>query len=550
MRLFPFLSWPRPSRESAQADLLAAITVASVVIPQSVAYASLAGMPLVTGLYACLLPTLVGALWGSAPRLATGPVALTSILTMSSLSVLAVPGSETWVRYAIWLAIMAGVIQVALGVLRGTWLFNLVSLPVLHGFTQAATLLIIVSQLPHLLGVAAEATRGNLLHISATGLHAASAVFGVSALAWLLMCRRVLPRFPAIALAAALGGFVSWAVDFESLGGAVVGSLPGGLPALAFPVAVSGPELLALIPVAVTIALISFVETMSSAKSEAVTMDKPWDAAQEAVGQGLAKIVSGFSGAFPVSTSFSRSALNRYAGARSSWATLFAVVLVALFVEYAISAMRTIPMAVLAAIIVTPLLPMLTVGSWRQFWRLSKVECCIGVATLIGTFVFAPALHWGVALGIALTLLKFMWSHLHPRIIEIGRHADGSLRDRERFNLPVLFDNCLSIRVDAALDFVSAVRVESFIVDRLRRMPSTKCICLFASGLNSIDATGYAALDAICERAHNAGIEIVLCALKAQPEDVLRAAGLLDRPHVHNARTEEEALAILSQLVR
>ena len=263
--------------------MLAAITVASVVIPQSVAYASLAGMPLVTGLYACLLPTLVGALWGSAPRLATGPVALTSILTMSSLSVLAVPGSETWVRYAIWLAIMAGVIQVALGVLRGTWLFNLVSLPVLHGFTQAATLLIIVSQLPHLLGVAAEATRGNLLHISATGLHAASAVFGVSALAWLLMCRRVLPRFPAIALAAALGGLVSWTVDFESLGGAVVGSLPGGLPALAFPVAVSGPELLALIPVAVTIALISFVETMSSAKSEAVTMDKPWDAAQEAV---------------------------------------------------------------------------------------------------------------------------------------------------------------------------------------------------------------------------------------------------------------------------
>ncbi len=550
MRLFPFLHWPRPSAQAIRSDMIAAITVASVVVPQSVAYASLAGMPLVTGLYACLLPTLVGALWGSAPRLATGPVALTSILTMSSLSALAVPGSESWLQYALWLAVLSGLIQVALGWCRGTWLFNLVSLPVLHGFTQAATLLIIVSQLPHLLGLAAKAPSDALYQISLTSTHPSSAVFGIAALAVLLICRHRLPRFPAIALAAALGGLVSWYVDFESLGGAIVGSLPGGLPTLAPPVAISRQELLALMPAAVAIACISFVETMSSARSEAVNMDKPWDAAQEAIGQGLAKIASGFSGAFPVSTSFSRSALNRYAGARSAWSTLFAVALVAIFVEFSIGAVRTIPMAVLAAIIVTPLLSMLTLVAWRRFWIVSKVDCVIGIVTLLVTFALAPAIHWGVAFGVVLTLLKFMWGNLHPRIIEIGRHADGSLRDRERFNLPVLVENCLSIRVDAALDFVSSARVEAFIIDRWQRAPSTKCICLFASGLNSIDATGYETLDAICQRANSAGIEIVLCALKAQPEDLLRSAGLLGRPHVHSARTESEALSLVHHLLQ
>jgi SulP family sulfate permease len=549
MKLLPFLTWPRLTRETARADLLAGVTVASVAIPQSVAYASLAGMPLVTGLYACLLPSLVGTLWGSAPRIATGPVALTSILTMSSLSTLAIPGSSEWVQYALWLAILAGVIQLVLGALRGTWLFNLISLPVLHGFTQAATLLIIVSQIPHLLGTTGLRMGSNSLQVGSLNLHTASAAFGVSALAALLLCRRVVPRFPAIAIAAAIGAVVSWCVNLESLGGAIVGTLPAGLPVLGFPATITGSEMLRLMPTAVTIACISFVETMSSARPDSAIMSNAWNAPQEAIAQGLAKIASGISGAFPVSTSFSRSALNRYAGAQSTWATLFAVAFVALFVAFAIESMRTIPMAVLAAIIITPLLPMLAVQLWLQLWKVSRTDCCIGFVTLATTLMFAPAIHWGVALGVTLTLLKYMWSNLHPRIIEVGRHTDGSLRDRERFTLPVLIDGCFAVRVDAALDFVSAASVEAFIVKHMRRTTSLRCICLFASGINSIDATGHATLNAICERANSAGIAVVLCALKAQPEDVLRVTGLFGRADVYCTRTEDEALALVRKLV-
>jgi SulP family sulfate permease len=469
---------------------------------------------------------------------------------MGSLSSLAMPGTSAWIEYAIWLAILAGAIQIILGALRGTWLFNLVSLPVLNGFTQAATLLIIFSQVPHLLGVPGTSVSTSVFQIQPLDMHAVSAAFGLSTLAVLLVFRQFRPRFPAIAFAALVGALISWGVGFAESGGKIVGDLPVGLPALNFPSVPSGQALLALLPAATTIACISFVETLASARNDSASISQPWSPAQEAIGQGLAKIASGLSGSFPVSTSFSRSALNLYAGARTRWATLIAVALVALFVEFAIGAMQSIPMAVLAAIIITPLLPLLTIRPWLELSKISKADFCIGSITLLVTLAMAPSIYWGVAVGVTLAILKYIWTNLHPRIIEVGRHADGSLRDRARFGLSPLLDRCLAVRIDASLDFVSAARAEAFIVDRLRRTPEIRCLCLFASGINSVDPTGVDALKSICERANVVGIDVIFCALKAQPEDVLKATGVLTRPLVHNARTEDEALSIARRFVK
>ena len=322
-RLLPFLNWPRLQGDLLKGEALAGLTVGLMVLPQGVAYAALAGMPLVTGIYASMLPALAAVLFSSSVRLSVGPTALTCLLIGAALNGLATPGSPEWVNLAVWLALLSGLLQIALGFMRFGWLLNLVNAPVLMAFTQAAAFLIISSQAPALVGWNSAGTGGWVPQV-----HLPSLAFGLISLALLLLARRWRPAFPsvlAIVLASAGASFL-W--GFEALGGRVVGPLPSGVPALYWPSWPTAGVWGQLVLPTLVITLVSFLETASSAKVDNDRQGTRWNQDQDLIGQGLGKLAAGLSGAFATSSSFSRSALNLYAGARTGWATVFSVVVV------------------------------------------------------------------------------------------------------------------------------------------------------------------------------------------------------------------------------
>jgi sulfate permease, SulP family len=537
-RLFPFLRWPRPDAALLRGEALAGLTVGLMVIPQGVAYAALAGMPLVTGIYASLLPALIAVLFSASPRLSVGPTALTCLLVGASLSGLAEPGSAQWVALAVWLALLTGLLQIALGFARFGWLLNLVNSPVLMAFTQAAAVLIIASQLPALLGFAGWDTLFTQPHV-----HWPSLAFGVASFALLVLARRWRPGFPTVLTVVVASAAISYAVGFEALGGAVIGSLPQGLPAAYWPGWPGWATLGQLVVPTLVITLVSFLETASSAKVDNGQRGQRWDQDQDLIGQGLAKLASGLSGAFPTSSSFSRSALNLYAGAKTGWATIFSVIVVLITLLLFIPLLHHVPLAVLAAIVLVAVMGLIKPRAFSQLWKLSRVETVIAGITFAVTVLAAPRLYWGVLAGVLMALSHFLYLRLHPRIIEVGLHPDGSLRDRHLWKLPPLAPNLYALRMDAALDFATANGFERAVSEHIAAHPDTRHVMLIAHPINWIDATGAEAFGRLREQLDDQRIELHLVGIKLPVENVLRLAGHLETgPRLHLYRTEADGL--------
>ena len=540
--MLPFLRWPRPSAALLRGEAMAGLTVGLMVIPQGVAYAQLAGMPLVTGIYASMLPALVAVLFSASARLSVGPTALTSLLIYASLSPLAAPASPEWVELAVWLALLSGGLQVVLGAARFGWLLNLVNSPVLMAFTQAAAVLIISSQLPALLGFRV----GWAEMRQAPSVDALAAAVGLAALALLVLARRWRPTFPTVLVIVVAAAALSWALGHESRGGAVVGPLPGGLPAAYIPGWPGWQMLGQLVLPTLVITLVSFLETAASAKVDSQRKGERWDQDQDLIGQGLAKIASGFSGAFATSSSFSRSALNLYAGAQTGWATVFSVVVVLAALLLFTPVLRHVPQAVLAAIVVAAVVGLLKPREFLRLWHISRVEAVIAAITFGITIAAAPALYWGVLSGVLMALSYFLYQRLHPRIIEVGLHADGSLRDRQLWALPALAPHTYALRMDAGLDFATASQFERNVTEYLTAHPHTRHVCLFAHAINRMDATGAEAFARLVSQLHQRRVTLHLAGMKLPVEKMLQAAGtLVPHPLLHTYRTDAEALAAL-----
>lgn len=523
-RLLPFLAWPRPSRELLKGEGLAGLTVGLMVIPQGVAYAALAGMPLVTGIYASLLPTLVAVLFSGSVRLSVGPTALTCLLIAASLNGLAAPGSAEWVNLAVWLALFSGALQVLLGWARFGWIFNLVNAPVLMAFTQAAAVLIIASQLPGLLGW--HDSWSGVWHPGSWNYWAAG--FGLVSLGALMLSRRWRPTFPSVLLLVMLSAAASVVLQFEASGGMVVGLLPQGLPALHLPTWPGWTVLNQLLLPVLVITLVSFLETAASAKMDHARRGSRWDQDQDLIGQGLGKLTAGLSGAFPISSSFSRSALNLYAGAMSGWATVFSVFVVGLALLWFLPVLQHVPKAVLSAIVIVAVLGLIRPMEFIKLWRISRVEAGIAVVTFLITVLASPQLYWGVFAGIMLALSHFLYLRLHPRIVEVGLHSDGSLRDRHRLQLPPLAPDTLAIRMDAALDFGTANAFEMAVTDYLAAHPRTNRVVLFAQSINRIDATGVDTFARLRQNLADKQCIFVVAGLKMPVEHALQVAGCLE----------------------
>ncbi|MBQ0130800.1 MAG: SulP family inorganic anion transporter [Comamonas sp.] len=544
-RYFPFLAWPRPSWALWRQEFPAGVTIGLMLLPQSVAYAALAGMPLVAGIYAALLPALVAVLWSSTPRLGVGPTALTSLLIAASLSGLAEPGSARWVTLAAWLALMAGVVQWALGAVRGGWLVNLVTSPVLNGFTQAAGVLILLSQLPALLGLRSSWS-ALLREPSIHHLDGWASAFGLGSLVALLLLKRYAKKVPAAIVVVGLCGVLSALLGFAESEGAVVGHLPSGLPTLAMPTAIAWDDWTRLLMPVMVISLVSFLEVASSAQVEHRTAGTRWNENQDLVAQGMAKVVAGLSASFPISASFSRSAVSLHSGAKSGWATVFAIAMVLVVVLWFTPLLYHIPQAALAAIVVSAVINLIQPRTLLALFKVSRAEGCIALVTFVLTLATAPSLYWGVLTGVLLSLSHFLYHRLHPRIVELGEHGDGSLRSRTVWNLPPIHPQVLGVRMDAEWDFASSCALERYVAQALDHRPEVKHLFIDAQPINRIDVTGVEAFLRLRLNLEKRGICLHIAGLKLPVQDILSRAGCLTLgTDLLLYRTSAQALATL-----
>ncbi len=541
----PFLNWPRPDAQLLRSELFAGLSVGLMVIPQGVAYAALAGMPLVTGIYASLLPALVAVLFSASTRLSVGPTALTAMLVSASLTGMAEPGSAEWVNLAVWLSLLTGLLQVVLGFARFGWLLNLVSSPVLTAFTQGAAVIIISSQLPALLGL----TQGWSSLTDLVSLSGPSLAFGLATLAILMVTKRLRPTFPTVLVVVVGAAAISGALNLQAQGVAVVGDLPQGLPALYLPQLPSWDVLKQLVLPTLVITLVSFLETASSAKVDNERKGQRWDQDQDLIGQGLGKLASALCGAFPTSSSFSRSALNLYAGAQTGWATVVSVVVILLALLLFIPVLHHVPQSVLSAIVVAAVLGLLKPRAFTRLLRINRVEGITALLTFGITLASAPRLYWGVLAGVVMGLSHFLHTRLHPRIIEVGLHPDGSLRDRHLWKLPPLAAHLYALRMDAELDFAAASGLERAITEHLATHPDVRHVCLFAQPINRIDVTGVETFAQIRRQLAAHRITLHISGIKLPVETALRRADELgDDPLLQMYRTDTEALQALRQL--
>ncbi len=545
-RLLPFSSWRRPTAETIRADLIAGIVVTLVLVPQSMAYAALAGLPPYYGLYAAFLPVITAAVWGSSPQLATGPVAVVALLTASALTPLAEPGSGEFITLAIALAFLVGIIQLVLGLVSLGTLVNFISHPVIVGFTNAAAIVIALSQLNDLLGVPIE--RGGAFLASIAGVlgripdtHMATLLFGLAAIAIMLACRRRVPRIPGVLAAVLVLTPISYVIGFEELGGRVVGNVPQGIPTPALPVLDLG-TLATLVTTAAVIALVGFMEAVSIAKAIAARTRDRIDPNQELVGQGLGNLVAAFSQAFPVSGSFSRTAVNYNGGARSGLSSVFAGLLVALTLLALTPLLYHLPLSVLAAIIIMAVAGLVNLQAVPRIWRTHRHDGAAAATTFVATLAFAPHLDYGIMLGAALAIVLYLYRSMRPRTVILSRHADGTLRDARRFGLRES-KHIIALRFDGALYFGNVGHLEDVVLQANNEYPRARFLILVGDGINAVDSSGVETLHALRERLHDNGITLVLAGMKLQVLETMKGAGLckeIGGENIH--RNEDEAI--------
>ena len=530
-RLFPFLSWRREiNRDTLKADLTAGITVALVAIPQALAYAQLAGVPAYYGLYAVLIPSLVGALFGSSRILSTGPVAMTSLLTAASVIPLAHWGTEQFYTAVVLMAFLSGVVQIALGLARMGVLLNFLSHPVLMGFINAAAIIIGLSQLAPLVGLSLKNSKHFLVdiaHILANmdQMHSASLIFGVTSLAIMLALKRFAPKLPGVLIAVSLATLVSYLIGFETMGGRVVGEVPQGLPGFSLP-ELNWSASVELLPMAVVIALVSFMEAMSSSKIIAIKTRTAWDENQELIAQGLAKIAASFNHTMPVSGSFSRSALNLASGAKTGLSSIITAAAVLLTLLVLTPLLHQLPKPTLAAVIILAVISLINFKVFREAWTASRQDGIASVTTFLATLLFAPNIQYGILVGIMLALGMFLFRTMKPRIVLLGLDENGELRNAERYSLPQFHPQVVAIRFDGQLYFANVNYFEESILYLISNDADIKYVMVDARGVNGLDASGVAMLRNLVTRLKGNGISLIFYNIKLPVLEVLQRTGL------------------------
>jgi len=552
--LVPFLDWVGEIRraDTLRADLIAGITVALVLVPQSMAYAQLAGLPPYIGLYASFIPVMVAAFWGSSRQLATGPVAVVSLMTAAALGPM-VMGMDlmpeqrlaVYLSLAALLAIMVGLFQLLLGVLRLGVLVDFLSHPVVVGFTNGAAIIIATSQLSKLFGVTVEKSEHHyetvwrVLVAATTDTHVITLVMGLAALAMMILMKKYLPRIPAVLTAVVITTLASWMLGFEAAGGKVVGAVPEGLPGVSFPefdLQVASK----LVAAAITISLIGFMEAIAIAKAMAAQTRQRLDTNQELFGQGLSNVTAGLFGAYPVSGSFSRSAVNISAGAKTGFSSVVTGSVVAITLLFLTPLLYHLPQATLAAVIIMAVINLVKVQPIKHAMKVQKHDGAVSLITFGLTLIMAPHLEKSIIVGVLLSLGLYLYRSMRPRFAELSLHSDGTFRDADVHKL----QKCkyMSVlRFDGSLYFANAGYFETRVLRNVASKPELKFVILDLEGVNEIDATGEEVIGNLYDSLGQAGVGVLIARTKRQTMEIFERSGLAEeigREHFFRTRTD------------
>lgn len=668
LKIFPFLDWFKGyDAGKFKIDFLAGLTVALVLIPQSMAYAQLAGLPAYYGLYAAFLPPMVAALFGSSRQLATGPVAVVSLMSAASLEPLATAGSPEFIAYSIVLALTVGIFQFSLGVLKLGLVVNFLSHPVVNGFTNAAAIIIASSQFSKFFGVyvdKAEHHYETLIRVAQAAMdftHIPTLLYGVGAVTIMVILRRINPRIPNVLIAVAITTIVSYFTHFnndarvdvsainepglaekiaafnhsveqiealgnqradtgvqvdeelknshkkqtpllidlqsqvanlslqisemkheshlirkelrglkfeavkendsytfynqESIpagiatddntwrlkvgnvpldstnllvmgGGAVVGKIPEGLPQFTVP-ELTVKSFLKLLPTAIIISLLGFMEAIAIAKAMAAKTGQKLDPNQELIGQGLANILGSIGSSYAVSGSFSRSAVNLQAGAISGISSVITSVMVVITLLFFTPLLYHLPQAVLAAVIMMAVIGLVNVKGFVHAWKAQWYDGFISVLSFVVTLYFAPHLDKGIMVGVALSMVVFLYKSMRPVVATLSLSEDNVLKSAEDYRLK----GCRHIsvvRFDGALFFANASYLDEQVLKFRNEQPDLRYILLDARGINDMDASGEEALEMLVKRVRSAELGFAMCGVKMQVLNVMKRTGLLE----------------------
>ncbi|MCK0097992.1 sulfate permease [Qipengyuania sp. S6317L1] len=545
-RYLPILEWGRTyNRNILTDDLMAAVIVTIMLIPQSLAYALLAGLPPVVGLYASILPLVLYAIFGTSRTLAVGPVAVVSLMTASAAGAVAAQGTAEYLEAAITLAMLSGVMLAILGLLRAGFLANLLSHPVISGFITASGILIATSQLKHILGIQAGGDNwpemlGSLAaSIGATNVW--TLAVGIPATLFLFWVRKgakpALERIglpsraadmtakagPVVAVALTILAVIAF--DLGARGVNLVGAIPQGLPPFALPSTDLSLIEKLWVP-ALLISIIGFVESVSVAQTLAAKRRQRIAPDQELIGLGAANIASAFSGGYPVTGGFARSAVNFDAGAQTPAAGAYTAVGIALATLFLTPLLFSLPIATLAATIIVAVLSLVDLKTPGRLWNYSKADFAAHIATIAITLL--AGVEMGVITGVGVGLLLYLWRASRPHAAIVGRVPETEhFRNVDRhtvFTVP----HILSIRIDEALTYLNARWLEEYVLEQVADRPAVRHVILMCSAVNEIDASGLESLEAINHRLGDGAIGLHLSEVKGPVMDRLKRSHFVE----------------------
>ncbi len=528
-------------------DLTAGMVVTVMLIPQSLAYAMLAGLPPEVGLYASVLPLFAYALFGSSMALAVGPVAVASLMTASALSPLAAQGSPEYLAMAILLALLSGVILFVAGLLRMGFLAHFLSHPVISGFISGSAVLITVGQLKYLLGMPLPS--GSIVKIlsaipqQGSQMNTTTATIGMTALVFLLFSRLYLGKLlkqigmapktsdlitklaPMAAVIASTAVVAHYGLD-QSAAVSIVGQVPAGLPALVLPALEWHAMAVLLLPAAL-ISLVGFVESVSVAQSLAFKRGQRIDPNRELLGIGAANIASALSGGYPVTGGFARSVVNFSAGAQTPAAGVISAVLMAVVIASFTGGFHYLPHAVLAATIIVAVTALIDVGTLVEAWHYDKADALSLLLTFFGVILLG--VEEGILLGVVLSLAVLVWRSSHPHMAVVGRvPGTEHFRNVDRHQVETL-PGLVALRIDESLYFANAQALESRIEALLRTHPGTRCILLILSAVNQLDSTALGILTELEKSLASRNISLQFSEVKGPVLDRLRPTPLGER---------------------
>jgi SulP family sulfate permease len=511
-------------------DAVAGLTVAVMLIPQGMAYANLAGMPPVTGLYAAIVGIIAYAVLGTSGSLAVGPVAITSLLTLSGLQAIAAPEDPAYPAIAALLALSVGAVLLLAGVLRLGFLVNFLSHPVISGFTSAAAITIGLSQVKDLLGVDIGRPEGVVATVrellaQAGATNGWTLAIGAGSIAALVTGKKLAPKVPTALVVMAVATAVTWAASLGDEGVAVLGKVPTGLPTPRMP-ELTGSLLGDLAPVALTIAIIAYAEGVSVAKAIARRTREKVDANQEMVATGAANVAAGMFGGFPIAGGFSRTAVNHSAGARTPLASLVTAAMLAVAVLWLTPALFHLPKAVLAAVVIVAVAGLVDLSDAVETFRTRRVDFAALAVTFLATLLIG--VEPGLAIGLAFSLVMFLHRSSNPHTTELGR-VDGTaeFRNVDRWSTHTS-DRVALLRVDGPLFFANTKSLEDRVAALVADRPSVDTVVIDASGIGDLDASGAHLLHELDSDLLASGVTLRLATVRGPVRDVMHRAGLWD----------------------